>query len=123
MHKAIEQYLDRLGTTGDGKVYCRDCRYLVPARQRQTGVFFYRRRPFIRALGESLCCLHPNARRIEVLWWGKQETQVHPSTRNAHNDCPDFQPMTWWQRWGPGVVLVSGVLVAGYLLCWGAPLQ
>jgi hypothetical protein len=120
MPKAIEQYLDRLETTGDGKVYCRDCRYLGQVRLGRGEVLPYRR-SFFRALGEFLYCRHPNARQIKVLWWGEQETQVHPSTRNAHNDCPDFQPLTWWQRWRPGVVLVGAVLIVGYLLCWGRP--
>ena len=119
MNQDIDQYLDRLETTGNGKVYCWDCRYLGQVRPRPSRAFFYRCPPLVDAGGEVLRCLHPSAQQTTDTWWGPRDTQQHPAVRNGRNDCPDFRPLHWGQRWGGIIVLLGGLLGVGYLLYWG----
>lgn len=122
MHKDIDQYLDRLETTSPGQVYCQDCRYLTPLHHRGRPIC----PPSLRrdSLGPyTPRCWHPHARQTRQTWRGKTVCFASPAERNAQNNCLDFAPKTWWQRWGHGVVLLAGLLVVGYLLCWGLPWQ
>ena len=121
MQNNIDQYLDRLEARGPGKVYCRECRFLGQVRRRPSPMFFYTLPPALDADTVSHRCLHPHARHPTTMGWGPRDIQLHPSMRNADNDCPDFYPLRWEQWWGLGVVLVGGLLVVGYLVCWGWP--
>jgi hypothetical protein len=75
------------------KVFCAECRYLSVS----TSSVVY--------------CRHPHAEQIQETWRERTIIRTPPGERNAENDCRDFAPQTFLQRWQPWVIIGA---------CWSA---
>jgi hypothetical protein len=88
------------------EVFCGTCQYYRPIRY-------------------AVVCTHPNAWYAVTTAVAVEYARHAPQERNAENDCADFHPLGWWQRFRRGrgveISLVVGVWLVLYvaLVLWG----
>ncbi len=87
------------------RVFCRDCAWYGGEKGRGT----HR-------------CLHAHAQYVKATPMGMLLLWHSATERNAENDCADFQPLGWWQRFrryhGVEISLVVCLWLVLYALLW-----
>jgi hypothetical protein len=84
------------------EVFCRDCVFYAPQRSMRR-------------------CRHPQARHVVKTYAGPATHFVEPEERNADNDCPDFEAMTWRGLAATVVLWLAGIAGLWTLLFYVFP--
>jgi hypothetical protein len=84
------------------EVFCRDCVFYAPQRSTRR-------------------CRHPQAAQVVKTYAEPATHFVEPEERNAHNDCPDFDALTWPVRAASVLLFLAGIIGLWTLLFYVFP--